>query len=118
MFLFRTCMLEFTDYGASIPAMRLNGTDLNEKEIKVLSSLKYPTSFSSSRIQSFVATKDTFNAVLQVYYSTQSISKPKAKSNEDSLREIEEAMKKVKEAQSLVSATVDPLMGLLNKRSR
>ena len=55
---------------------------------------------------------------MQVYYSTQSISKPKAKSNEDSLREIEEAMKKVKEAQSLVSATVDPLMGLLNKRSR
>ena len=55
---------------------------------------------------------------LQVYYSTQSITKPKAKSNEDSLREIEEAMKKVKEAQSLVSATVDPLMGLLNKRSR
>merc|ERR1712203_464471 len=83
----RTCMLEFTDYGAIIPAMRLNNTDLNEKEIKV-------------------------------YYSTQSISKPKAKSNEDSLREIEEAMKKVKEAQSLVSATVDPLMGLLNKRSR
>ena len=34
------------------------------------------------------------------------------------LPEIEEAMKKVKEAQSLVSATVDPLMGLLNKRSR
>merc|ERR1712158_102340 len=83
----RTCMLEFTDYGAIIPAMRLNNTDLNEKEIKV-------------------------------YYSTQSISKPKAKSNEDSLREIEEAMKKVKEAQSLVSATADPLMGLLNKRSR
>merc|ERR1719458_1969939 len=83
----RTCMLEFTDYGAIIPAMRLNNTDLNEKEIKV-------------------------------YYSTQSITKPKAKSNEDSLREIEEAMKKVKEAQSLVSATVDPLMGLLNKRSR
>ena len=119
VFRLRTCMLEFTDYGAIIPAMRLNGTDLNEKEIKVLSSLKYPTSIcSSSRIQSFVATKDTFNAVLQVYYSTQSISKPKAKSNEDSLREIEEAMKKVKEAQSLVSATVDPLMGLLNKRSR
>ena len=42
MFLFRTCMLEFTDYGAIIPAMRLNGTDLNEKEIKVLASLKYP----------------------------------------------------------------------------
>ena len=28
-------MLEFTDYGAIIPAMRLNNTDLNEKEIKV-----------------------------------------------------------------------------------
>jgi len=83
----RTCMLEFTDYGAIIPAMRLNNTDINGNEIKV-------------------------------YYSTQSITKPKAKSNEDSLREIEEAMKKVKEAQSLVSATVDPLMGLLNKRSR
>ena len=60
----------------------------------------------------------SLHCLSQVYYSTQSITKPKAKSNEDSLREIEEAMKKVKEAQSLVSATVDPLMGLLNKRSR
>ena len=55
---------------------------------------------------------------MQVYYSSQAITKPQAKSNEAALKEIEEAMKKVKEAQSLVSATVDPLMGLLNKRSR
>ena len=31
----RTCMLEFTDYGAIIPAMRLNNTDINGNEIKV-----------------------------------------------------------------------------------
>ena len=28
-------MLEFTDYGAIIPAMRLNNTDINGNEIKV-----------------------------------------------------------------------------------
>merc|ERR1719305_280998 len=56
----RNALLEFTDYGAIIPAMRLNRTELNGKEV-------------------------------QVYYSTQPITKPKAKSNEDSLREIEEA---------------------------
>lgn len=83
----RDALLEFTDYGAVIPAMRLNNTKMGEATIKV-------------------------------YYSCQAITKPKAKSNEDSLREIEEAMKKVKEAQSLVSATVDPLMGLLSKKSR
>ena len=83
--------------------------------------LKWPidqsyTSLASGR--SNTVSMPFFTLRLQVYYSTQSITKPKAKSNEDSLREIEEAMKKVKEAQSLVSATVDPLMGLLNKRSR
>ena len=55
---------------------------------------------------------------LQVYHSTQSITKPKAKSNEDSLREIEEAMKKVKEAQSLVNSTVDPLMSVLGVKGK
>ena len=36
----RTCMLEFTDYGAIIPAMRLNNTEINDKEIKVLTATR------------------------------------------------------------------------------
>lgn len=83
----RMALVEFTDYGAIIPAMRLNNTMVGEHTV-------------------------------QVYYSSQAITKPQAKSNEAALKEIEEAMKKVKEAQSLVSATVDPLMGMLGVKPK
>merc|ERR1719273_648032 len=53
------------------------------------------------------------NSVIQVTHAIEAIAKPQAKSNEAAQREIEEAMTKVKEAQSLVSAAVDPLMGML-----
>jgi len=52
-------------------------------------------------------------ACIQVYHATQAIVKPQAKTNEAAQKEIEEAMKKVKKAQNLVSAAVDPLMGML-----
>ncbi len=50
---------------------------------------------------------------IKVTHALQAITKPQAKSNEAAQREIEEAMSRVKEAQSLVSAAVDPLMGIL-----
>ncbi len=50
---------------------------------------------------------------IKVTHATQAIIKPTAKSNEAAQKEIEEAMNKVKETQSLVSAAVDPLMGIL-----
>merc|ERR1739848_548584 len=53
------------------------------------------------------------NSTIQVTHAIEAIAKPQAKSNEAAQREIEEAMTKVKEAQSLVSAAVDPLMGML-----
>merc|ERR1719187_1226787 len=53
------------------------------------------------------------NSKIQVTHAIEAIAKPQAKSNEAAQREIEEAMTKVKEAQSLVSAAVDPLMGML-----
>merc|ERR1711935_1094363 len=53
------------------------------------------------------------NSVITVTHAIEAIAKPQAKSNEAAQREIEEAMTKVKEAQSLVSAAVDPLMGML-----
>lgn len=83
----RMALMEFTDYGAIIPAMRLNNTMIGE-------------------------------SVVTVYYSSQAITKPQAKSNEAALKEIEEAMKKVKEAQNLVSAAVDPLMGMLGVKGK
>lgn len=52
-------------------------------------------------------------SIIQVTHAIEAIAKPQAKSNEAAQREIEEAMSKVKEAQSLVSAAVDPLMGML-----
>merc|ERR1719270_1792365 len=53
------------------------------------------------------------NSKIQVTHAIEAIAKPQAKSNEAAQREIEKAMTKVKEAQSLVSAAVDPLMGML-----
>ncbi|QQP49150.1 Putative splicing factor_ arginine/serinerich 7like, partial [Caligus rogercresseyi] len=50
---------------------------------------------------------------LKVTHATKPIIKLSAKSNEDAQKEIEEALTRVKEAQSLVAATVDPLMGML-----
>lgn len=53
--------------------------------------------------------------LIQVYHSTQAIAKPAAKSNEAAQREIEEAMTRVKEAQSMISAAIDPVIGILSK---
>merc|ERR1719264_379945 len=50
---------------------------------------------------------------IKVVHALQAIVKPTAKSNEAAQKEIEEALSKVKETQSLVSAAVDPLMGML-----
>lgn len=52
---------------------------------------------------------------LQMFHSTQSIQKPEAKSNEAAQREIEEAMSRVKEAQNMISAAIDPVIGILSK---
>jgi hypothetical protein len=46
-----------------------------------------------------------------VNHSNNAIVKPQAKSQEAAQREIEEAMKKVKEAQSLITAAIDPGQG-------
>lgn len=55
---------------------------------------------------------------IKVYHSTQAIVKPQAKSNEAAQREIEEAMSRVKEAQNLISAAIDPVIGLLAKEKK
>lgn len=56
--------------------------------------------------------------VINVSHATQAIVKPQAKSNEAAQREIEEAMSRVKEAQSLISAAIDPVIGMLSKDKR
>ncbi|XP_044734842.1 probable splicing factor, arginine/serine-rich 7 [Chrysoperla carnea] len=55
---------------------------------------------------------------VMIHHSTQAIVKPQAKSNEAAQREIEEAMSRVKEAQSLISAAIDPVIGMLSKDKR
>lgn len=46
-------------------------------------------------------------------HSTEAVVKPPTKSNEAAVREIEEAMQRVKQAQTMLSASVDP-MGLMD----
>ena len=55
---------------------------------------------------------------LNVYHATDAILKPEAKSNEAAQAEIEEAMTIVKEAQNMISAAIDPVIGLLAKDKR
>ncbi|KAL1375906.1 hypothetical protein pipiens_017205 [Culex pipiens pipiens] len=55
---------------------------------------------------------------LSVHHSTQPIVKPEAKSNEAAQKEIEEAMSIVKEAQSMISAAIDPVIGMLSKDNK
>ncbi|ESO92346.1 hypothetical protein LOTGIDRAFT_121003, partial [Lottia gigantea] len=63
--------------------------------------------------QRAVATALTYNGVMfqgrpiQVSHSIAAIVKPQSKSAKDSQREVEEAMKKVKEAHSLIAAAAD-----------
>lgn len=55
---------------------------------------------------------------LNIYHSMQAIIKPEAKSNEAAQREIEEAMSIVKEAQNMISAAIDPVIGLLSSKDK
>lgn len=55
---------------------------------------------------------------LSVYHSTDAIIKPEAKTNEAAQKEIEEAMTIVKEAQHMISAAIDPVIGMLAKDKR
>lgn len=48
---------------------------------------------------------------LNLYHSTEPITKPQAKTNEAAQKEIEDAMSIVKEAQSMISAAIDPMIG-------
>ncbi|GAB0092909.1 probable splicing factor, arginine/serine-rich 7 [Sergentomyia squamirostris] len=52
---------------------------------------------------------------LSIYHATQPITKPETKSNEAAQKEIEEAMCIVKEAQNMISAAIDPVIGMLAK---
>lgn len=55
---------------------------------------------------------------LNIHHSTQPITKPEAKSNEAAQKEIEEAMSIVKEAQNMISAAIDPVIGLLSSKDK
>lgn len=56
--------------------------------------------------------------IVKMNHSVQAIIKPEAKSNEAAQKEIEEAMSRVKEAHSLISAAIDPMIGMLSKEKR
>lgn len=55
---------------------------------------------------------------LNIYHSAQFIIKPEAKSNEAAQREIEEAMSIVKETQNMISAALDPVIGILSSKEK
>lgn len=55
---------------------------------------------------------------LEIQHATQAIVKPQAKSNEAAQKEIEEAMSRFKEAQNMINASIEPVIGMLTKDKR
>ncbi|XP_060518591.1 probable splicing factor, arginine/serine-rich 7 [Cylas formicarius] len=55
---------------------------------------------------------------LSIQHATQPIIKPQAKSNEAAQKEIEEAMTRFKEAQNMINASIEPVIGMLTKDKR
>lgn len=53
--------------------------------------------------------------ILQIQHATQPIDKPQAKSNEAAQQEIEEALTRFKEAQNMINASIEPVIGMLTK---
>lgn len=53
--------------------------------------------------------------ILTIRHSTTPITKPQAKSNEAAQKEIEEAMTRFKEAQNMINASIEPVIGMLTK---
>ncbi|KAJ8924328.1 hypothetical protein NQ315_007124 [Exocentrus adspersus] len=49
---------------------------------------------------------------VEIQHATQPIIKPQAKSNEAAQREIEEAMSRFKEAQNMINASIEPVIGV------
>lgn len=55
---------------------------------------------------------------IEIQHATQPIVKPQAKSNEAAQKEIEEAMSRFKEAQNMINASIEPVIGMLTKDKR
>ncbi|XP_018567971.1 probable splicing factor, arginine/serine-rich 7 [Anoplophora glabripennis] len=55
---------------------------------------------------------------IEIQHATQPIIKPQAKSNEAAQKEIEEAMSRFKEAQNMINASIEPVIGMLTKDKR
>lgn len=55
---------------------------------------------------------------LEIIHATIPIVKPQAKSNEAAQKEIEEAMSRFKEAQNMINASIEPVIGMLTKDKR
>lgn len=53
--------------------------------------------------------------ILEIQHATQPIDKPQAKSNEAAQQEIEEALTRFKEAQNMINASIEPVIGMLTK---
>lgn len=58
------------------------------------------------------------NKLIEIQHATQNIIVPQAKSNEAAQKEIEEAMTRFKEAQNMINASIEPVIGMLTKDKR
>lgn len=72
-----------------------------------------------SVVQAFKMNGEDFKGkALEIIHATQPIIKPQAKSNEAAQKEIEEAMSRFKEAQNMINASIEPVIGMLTKDKR
>lgn len=101
----------------------------NAGEVKYLRICESPADASThvliefteqpSLVQAFKMNGDDFKGKsLEIIHATQPIIKPQAKSNEAAQKEIEEAMSRFKEAQNMINASIEPVIGMLTKDKR
>lgn len=98
-------------------------------EVKYLRLCKRESDDSSHMLVEFSDQPSVINALkysgselngqmIKVEHATQPITKPQAKSNEAAQKEIEEAMSRFKEAQNMINASIEPVIGMLTKDKR
>lgn len=98
-------------------------------EVKYLRVCKRELDGSSHMLIEFTEQQSVVNALklngqdfkgkpIKIQHATQAIMVPQAKSNEAAQKEIEEAMTRFKEAQNMINASIEPVIGMLTKDKR
>ncbi|CAH1365772.1 hypothetical protein MTP99_002044 [Tenebrio molitor] len=121
--------VQVVNFDPNIPADEIIQFFSSSGEVKYLRICECPNDGSTHVLIEFTEQPSVVNALklngedfkgkpLEIIHATQPIIKPQAKSNEAAQKEIEEAMSRFKEAQNMINASIEPVIGMLTKDKR